>query len=125
MKYLQEIAIKHEVEWHRKLTLAMACIVFFLLGAPLGAIIKKGGFGMPVLVSVGFFIAFHIISVTTEKMVKEAELSTLQGMWTANAILLPIGIYLIVTANSDSPLVRWPTFRLKNLSEPTFYTLCG
>ena len=113
MKYLQEIAIKHEVEWHRKLTLAMACIVFFLLGAPLGAIIKKGGFGMPVLVSVGFFIAFHIISVTTEKMVKEAELSTLQGMWTANAILLPIGIYLIVTANSDSPLVRWPTFRLK------------
>lgn len=110
MKYHQEIAIKHEVEWHRKYTLAIACIVFFLLGAPLGAIIKKGGFGMPVIVSVGFFIAFHVISVTTEKMVKEAEISVTQGMWTANAILLPIGIYLIVTANSDSPLLRRPSF---------------
>lgn len=113
MKYHKEIAIKHHVEWHRKLTLAVACVVFFLIGAPLGAIIKKGGFGMPVIVSVGFFITYHVISVTTEKMVKEAEISILQGMWTANTILLVIGIYLLVTANSDSPLLKWPSLTLK------------
>ena len=111
IKYHREISIKHEVEWHRKLTLAVACLIFFFIGAPLGAIIKKGGFGMPVIVSVGFFISYHIISVTFEKMVKEAEISTWQGMWIANAILLPIGIYLIIKANSDSPLWRLPSFR--------------
>lgn len=110
-KYSKEIAIKHEVEWHRKITLAIACIIFFLIGAPLGAIIRKGGFGMPVIISVGFFITYHIISVTSEKMVKEAEIAVMQGMWSANLILLPIGIYLIYKANSDSPLFSIPKFR--------------
>ena len=54
---------------------------FFLIGAPLGAIIRKGGFGMPVIVSVGFFITYHIVSVTAEKMVKESEISVTEGMW--------------------------------------------
>ena len=110
-KYSSEIAIKHKVEWHRKITLAIACVIFFLIGAPLGAIIRKGGFGMPVIISVGFFITYHIISVTSEKMVKEAEIAVLQGMWSANIILLPIGIYLIYKANSDSPLFSLPKFR--------------
>jgi lipopolysaccharide export system permease protein len=110
-KYSKEIAIKHEVEWHRKITLAIACIIFFLIGAPLGAIIRKGGFGMPVIISVGFFITYHIISVTSEKMVKEAEIAVMQGMWSANLILLPIGIYLTYKANSDSPIFSIPKFR--------------
>lgn len=107
-KYSNEIAIKHKVEWHRKISLAVACVIFFMIGAPLGAIIKKGGFGMPVIISVGFFVAYHITSVTAEKMVKEAEISVLQGMWIANAILLPVGIYLIYRANNDSPIFRLP-----------------
>ena len=65
----------------------------FLIGAPLRSIIKKGGFGMPVIVSVGFFITYHIISVTAEKMVKESEISVTEGMWIANIILLPIGLF--------------------------------
>ena len=92
--YSNKIAIKHKVEWHRKWSLALACIIFFLIGAPLGSIIKKGGFGLPVIISVGFFIIYHIISVTAEKMVKESEISVVEGMWIANMILLPIGLFL-------------------------------
>lgn len=110
-KYNQKIIIKHKVEWHRKLTLAIACIVFFLIGAPLGAIIRKGGFGMPVIISVGFFIIYHIVSVTSEKMVKESEMSITEGMWTANMILLPVGIFLSMKANTDSQLFAIPSLK--------------
>jgi lipopolysaccharide export system permease protein len=109
--YSNRIAIKHKVEWHRKWALAAACIIFFLIGAPLGAIIRKGGFGMPVIVSVGFFITYHIVSVTAEKMVKESEISVSEGMWIANLILLPIGLYLSYKANSDSQLFSLPTIK--------------
>ena len=109
--YSNRIAIKHKVEWHRKWALAAACIIFFLIGAPLGAIIRKGGFGMPVIVSVGFFINYHIVSVTAEKMVKESEISVSEGMWIANLILLPIGLYLSYKANSDSQLFSLPTIK--------------
>jgi lipopolysaccharide export system permease protein len=109
--YSNRISIKHKVEWHRKWALAAACIIFFLIGAPLGAIIRKGGFGMPVIVSVGFFITYHIVSVTAEKMVKESEISVSEGMWIANLILLPIGLYLSYKANSDSQLFSLPTIK--------------
>jgi lipopolysaccharide export system permease protein len=109
--YSNRIAIKHKVEWHRKWALAAACIIFFLIGAPLGAIIRKGGFGMPVIVSVGFFITYHIVSVTAEKMVKESEISVSEGMWIANLILLPIGLYLSYKANSDSQLFSLRTIK--------------
>jgi len=109
--YSHRIAIKHKVEWHRKWALAAACIIFFLIGAPLGTIIRKGGFGMPVIVSVGFFITYHIVSVTAEKMVKESEISVSEGMWIANIILLPIGLYLSYKANSDSQLFSLPKFK--------------
>ncbi len=111
LNYANKIAIKHKVEWHRKWTLAVACIIFFLIGAPLGAIIRKGGFGMPVIVSVGFFITYHIVSVTAEKMVKESELSVTEGMWTANLILLPVGIFLSLKANSDSQVFSLPSIK--------------
>ena len=100
--YSNKISIKHKVEWHRKWSLSAACIIFFLIGVPLGSIIKKGGFGMPVIISVGFFITYHIISVTSEKMVKESEMSVTEGMWIANLIFLPVGLFLIYKANTDS-----------------------
>ena len=103
INYRDKIIIKHEVEWHRKISLAFACMILFLIGAPLGSIIKKGGFGMPVLVSVGFFIVYHIVSVTGEKMAKDAgSISPFEGMWASNFILLPIGIYLTYLATTDS-----------------------
>ncbi len=102
--YSNKIAIKHKVEWHRKWSLSAACIIFFLIGAPLGSIIKKGGFGMPVIISVGFFITYHIVSVTSEKMVKESEISVSEGMWIANLMLLPVGLLLSYIANTDSQL---------------------
>jgi lipopolysaccharide export system permease protein len=109
--YSQKIAIKHQVEWHRKWSLAAACIIFFLIGAPLGAIIRKGGFGMPVIVSVGFFITYHIVSVTAEKMVKESEISVSEGMWIANLILLPVGLFFSYKANTDSKLLSLPSIK--------------
>ncbi len=93
-----------EVEWHRKFTLSIACLVLFFIGAPLGAIIRKGGLGMPVVVSVFFFILFHILSITGEKLAKEGEVLPYQGMWMATAILLPVGIFLTIKATSDSTL---------------------
>jgi len=92
------------VEWHRKFTLSIACIVLFFIGAPLGAIIRKGGLGMPVVISVVFFIIFHILSITGEKLAKEDEIPVHQGMWLATAILFPIGVFLTYKATSDSSL---------------------
>lgn len=96
--------IRYIVEWHRKFTLSIACIVLFFIGAPLGAIIRKGGLGMPVVVSVVFFIIFHVLSITGEKLAKEEEIPVYQGMWMATAILFPIGVFLTYKATSDSAL---------------------
>ncbi|MEA3443899.1 MAG: LptF/LptG family permease, partial [Bacteroidota bacterium] len=96
---------RHEVEWHRKFTLSFACIVFFFIGAPLGAIIRKGGLGMPVVVSVFFFILYYIISITGEKFVREDVMPAFQGMWLSSAILLPLGVFLTYKAATDSVIL--------------------
>ena len=101
------LVAKNLDEWHRKWSLAFACIIMFLIGAPLGAIIRKGGFGMPVVVSIFFFILYHVIYMTGEKMVKKGELIALEGMWAANIILFPIGIWLIHKASKDSNIFDW------------------
>jgi lipopolysaccharide export system permease protein len=96
--------VRYDIERHRKFTLSIACLVLFFIGAPLGAIIRKGGFGMPMVVSFIFFIIFHILSITGEKLVKEGTMPAYQGMWIATGILLPIGIFLTYKATSDSSL---------------------
>lgn len=95
---------RHNIEWHRKLTLSVACIVLFFIGAPLGAIIRKGGLGMPVVMSVIFFLIFHIISITGEKSAREGVITAFWGMWMASFILLPLGIFLTYKASQDSSL---------------------
>ncbi len=95
---------KYKAEWHRKFTLSIACIVLFFIGAPLGAIIRKGGLGMPVVISIVFFIIFHILSITGEKLANEGEIETWLGMWMATLILLPIGVFLTYKATADSAL---------------------
>ncbi|MBL4709311.1 MAG: LptF/LptG family permease [Flavobacteriales bacterium] len=100
----------HEIQWHKKLTLPFACIILFLIGAPLGAIIRKGGLGMPIVISVVFFLLFHILSITGEKMAKEGALPSVEGMWMASAILLPIGLFFTYKATSDSALFRFDAY---------------
>lgn len=94
----------HQVERHRKFTLSFACIVLFLIGAPLGSIIRKGGIGLPLVISVLFFIAFHITNTSGEKLVKEDVLIPFSGMWLSTMILIPIGIFLTYKAMQDSTL---------------------
>lgn len=94
----------HEIERHRKFTLSFACIVLFLIGAPLGSIIRKGGIGLPLVISVLFFIAFHITNTTGEKMVKEGVLIPFAGMWLSTMILIPVGVFLTWKAMQDSQL---------------------
>ncbi|MEO6902994.1 MAG: LptF/LptG family permease [Bacteroidia bacterium] len=97
--------IRYKIEWHRKFTLSIACLVLFFIGAPFGAIIRKGGLGMPVVVSVVFFIIFHVLSITGEKLAKEGSILPYQGMWMATVILTPIGILLTYKATSDTDLL--------------------
>jgi len=96
----------HKIYWHKKLTLSFACFILFLIGAPLGAIIRKGGLGMPIVISVIFFLIFHMVSITGEKMAKEGAIEVVRGMWMASAILLPIGLFFTYKATSDSSIFR-------------------
>ena len=95
---------KFQVEWHRKLMLAFACVVFFFIGAPLGAIVRKGGMGVPAVIAIVFFLVFHILSYSTEQMVKAGSIPAWPGMWISTLVLLPIGIFLTWKAATDSPL---------------------
>jgi lipopolysaccharide export system permease protein len=99
-----ENALKFNVEWHRKFTLSFACVLLFLIGAPLGAIIRKGGLGMPLVIAISFFILFHIMSITGEKLAKSGALVPWIGMWMATAMLLPIAFFLINAARKDSSI---------------------
>ena len=90
------------VEYQKKFTLSAACIALFLIGAPLGAIIRKGGLGLPVVVSVVFFLIYYIISTIGEKAVKSGDASAFVGMWVAIIILTPFGIFLSYKAANDS-----------------------
>jgi lipopolysaccharide export system permease protein len=95
---------KHLIEWHRKFTLSFACLILFFIGAPLGAIIRKGGLGMPVVVSVIFFLAYHIISMSGEKMAREGIMLPYKAMWMSTLALVPIGVFLTYKATTDSAI---------------------
>ena len=95
---------KHKKEWHKKFTLSFACIIFFLIGAPLGTIIRKGGLGLPVVVSVLFFVMYYIISTVAERMAEFGNLNMFLGVWLSSIIILPIGLFLTFKATTDSSL---------------------
>lgn len=96
---------RHWIEWHRKLTLSFACILFFLIGAPLGAIIRKGGLGTPVVVSIVFFITWHIITLAGEKYARGGIVPVWEGMWGSSMILLPLGILLTYKSARDAAIM--------------------
>ncbi len=92
----------HMMEWNKKFTLSVACILFFFIGAPLGAIIRKGGIGIPVIVSVIIFIAYYLINNSGEKMARSGNIEVLFGVWVSSMIMAPFGVWLTQRANSDS-----------------------
>ncbi|MDX5478406.1 MAG: LptF/LptG family permease [Cyclobacteriaceae bacterium] len=95
---------RYQIAIYQKYTTAFACIVMFLIGAPLGAIIKKGGLGMPVLVSIIFFIIFYMLTITGEKWAKEGVTDPLFGTWFSNLVLLPFGLFFLKQARKDARL---------------------
>ncbi len=99
-----ELIRKHDVEWHLKFTLSFACLVLFFIGAPFGAIIRKGGLGLPLVISVVLFVIYHVISMIGKKSVIAGSMDALTGMWLSSVVLLPLGILLTYKATNDSPL---------------------
>ena len=97
---------RHMTSWHEKLTLSLACLIFFFIGAPLGGIIRKGGLGMPVVVSVLIFIIYYIINNTGYKMAPGGKWIVWVGMWTSTAILAPLGAFLTYKSNNDSVVLN-------------------
>jgi lipopolysaccharide export system permease protein len=103
---------KFEIEWHRKFVLAVSCVVLFLIGAPLGAIIRKGGLGLPVVIAVFGFLIMYMLEVVGEKLVKQNELTPFSGMWLPVYVLLPIGLFLTYKATTDSAIMETNTYVL-------------
>lgn len=94
----------HLIEWHRKFALSTACLVLFLIGAPLGSIIRKGGIGLPFVFALLFFIIFHLMNTFGEKLAKQNVFNAFSGMWLSTFVLIPIGIFLTYKAMHDSQL---------------------
>lgn len=105
LRMLDSRIIEHKIEVHRKITLSLACLVFLFVGAPLGAIIRKGGFGFPVIFSILIFIFFYVINITGERMADQSALTVFSGMWLAIMIIFPVSIFLTIKAKNDSQLL--------------------
>jgi lipopolysaccharide export system permease protein len=108
----------HKIEWHKKITLSLACMVLFLIGAPLGSIIRKGGLGTPLVIAIFLFLFFFFFNTAGEKYAKENVMTPFGGMWMATFSLLPVGIFLTYKAMHDSNLMNkesyfrtWRKFR--------------
>ncbi len=123
---------RHGIELQKKFTLSFACIIFFFIGAPLGAIIRKGGIGLPLVVSVILFIIYYIIDNTGYKMAKDGHAGVVEGMWLSSAVLLPLGIFFTYKAVHDSGVFNidaykafWTKIRGKHKRslEPKEFTL--
>ncbi|MBO4588877.1 MAG: LptF/LptG family permease [Bacteroidales bacterium] len=108
MKSDSEYLARHYVVWYRKYTFSIACIVLFLVGAPFGSIVRKGGLGMPLVASVLFFVMYYVIDMIDEKSVRGGAMGE-WGMWVATLVFIPIGIFLTVYATTDSSPsnLRW------------------
>ncbi len=97
---------KHQTEWHKKITISLSCLLFFFIGAPLGGIIRKGGLGMPVIVSILVFIIYYIIDNSGYKMARDGKWIVWMGMWMSSAVLAPLGVFLTYKSNKDSVVLN-------------------
>ena len=108
----KELRAKYAVEWHRKFTLEVSCILLFFIGAPLGAIIKKGGFGLPLVISILLFILYYVVTIFGEKLIKQGVLPPIIGMWMALGLFFPLAIFLTYKASRDSQLFNIDFYKL-------------
>lgn len=99
-----ELQKSFKIEWHKRFTFSLACLVLFLIGAPLGSIIRKGGLGTPLVFAIGFFAIFHLLNTTGQKLAKEGVVSAFTGIWLSTFVLIPIALFLIYKALKDSQL---------------------
>ncbi|MCF6169482.1 MAG: LptF/LptG family permease [Bacteroidales bacterium] len=109
----QQAITNHEIVWHQKFKLSIACLIFFFIGAPLGAIIRKGGLGLPVVVSVLFFVLYYVVSMTGEKAAKAGEWNVVFAIWLSTILILPLGLFLTYKATTDAQLLdaeSWKKF---------------
>jgi lipopolysaccharide export system permease protein len=102
----------YAMDWHRKFTLSFACLIFFFIGAPLGAIIRKGGLGMPIVISIFMFIAYYVVMILGEKMAKDDSWNMVNGMWLASSVFLPLGIWLTYKAATDSGVMNAESYQM-------------
>ena len=100
-----------DIEIFKKFALSLACFIFFLIGAPIGALIRKGGLGTPAIISVLFFVAYWVIDISGTKLAKDGAFSPFSGVFISTYILLPIGIYLTWQAIHDSPILKLATIK--------------
>lgn len=106
----QEYINRHGIEWHQKFTLSVACFVLFLIGAPFGSIVRKGGLGLPLVASVIFFVLYYVINTICIKAIREVALPP-YGMWISTIAMLPLGIFLTLKATTDSSVFDKGTWR--------------
>ena len=103
-KDLQDSVRSHYIEMYRKFTLSVACILLFMIGAPLGSIIRKGGLGSPLVFSIIFFVLFYLLNTIGERLARQGVVSCFTGMWLSSFVLFPIGLFLTIKAMRDSQL---------------------
>lgn len=101
---------RHKIEMNRKITIALSCLLFFFIGAPLGGIIRKGGLGMPVVISVLVFIIYYIIDNSGYKMARDGKWAIWFGVWLSTAVLAPLGAFLTYKSNNDSVVLNIDTY---------------
>ena len=101
---------RYEVEWHKKYTLSVACLILFFIGAPFGAIVRKGGLGWPVVFAILLFLIYYVLAIIGEKLGKKGSMDVGFGMWLSSIVLTPVGIFLSYKATRDSKLFPRPAF---------------
>lgn len=107
----QKLMRRHDIELERKFTLSLACLIFFFIGAPLGAIIKKGGLGTPLVISVALFVVYFIFDNIGLKMAKDGKTDVWLGVWLSSIILAPMGVFFTYKSIADSAVFDFDTYR--------------
>ena len=102
--------LRHRSDWHKKITLSLACLMFFFIGAPLGAIIRKGGLGMPVVISVLIFVIYYIIDSGATRVAKSGEMNIVLGTWMSTLVLAPVGAFFTYKSNNDSVVFNFDVY---------------
>jgi lipopolysaccharide export system permease protein len=125
LKEKLQVLYRDQIEFFNKFSLPVSVFIFFLIGASLGAIIRKGGMGMPFVISFAFFIIYYILTISGEKMAREGSATPFVGTWLSSFVLLPIAVFLLYKASTDSGLlnVEWYLkhfLKLKRLTINTY-----